>query len=98
MSSNNKDLAKTAKQELLRQLLQGARQTFENAEMLFSEACLLRAAGFLSRALFLHQISLEECGKVEILGGWATALLMGHDVDPVRVKKAMASHAHKNRA
>jgi AbiV family abortive infection protein len=32
-----------------------------------------------------------------MLGGWATSLLMGHEVDAARVKKAMASHASKNR-
>jgi hypothetical protein len=52
--------------ELLRKLVSGAQKTFENAELLFQEASLLRGAGFLSRALFLHQISLEECAKIRI--------------------------------
>lgn len=53
---------------LLSELLRGVEKTFENAEALFREASLLAQARCLSRALFLHQISLEECGKIEILG------------------------------
>jgi AbiV family abortive infection protein len=83
---------------LLSELLRGVEKTFENAEALFREASLLTQARCLSRALFLHQISLEECGKIEILGGWATSLLMGHTVDLGKVTRALASHASKNRA
>ena len=32
-----------------------------------------------------------------MLGAWATSILMGYKVDGAKVKKAMASHAHKNR-
>jgi hypothetical protein len=45
---------------------------FENAESLYKEAEALRQAGFLARAAFLHQISMEECAKIDMLGGWAT--------------------------
>ncbi|MCE1968386.1 AbiV family abortive infection protein, partial [Enterobacter hormaechei] len=52
-----------------------------NAEDLFREAAVLFACKAYSRALFLHQISMEECGKIEILGGWACSQLMGHEVN-----------------
>ena len=83
---------------VLRDLVSGAQKIFENAESLFNEARLLRANGFFIRALVLHQISLEECAKIEILGGWATGLLMGHQVDMKKLEGVMASHAHKNRS
>src|SRR5260370_41359928 len=82
---------------LLREIVRGAQKTFENAEALFKEASLLGNAGFLSRALFLHQISLEECAKIEMLGTYATSLLMGHNINFGKVRAAMVSHSHKNR-
>jgi AbiV family abortive infection protein len=82
---------------LLAELTHGAEKVFENAEALYREASILKGSGALNRALFLHQISLEECAKLEMLGGWATSLLMGHEVDSAKVKKAMASHVNKNR-
>ena len=42
----------------------GAEKTFDNAERLFHEAELLAKGGAVARALCLHQISLEECSKV----------------------------------
>jgi AbiV family abortive infection protein len=93
MSETNDAIDKT----LLAELTSGAEKTFENAEALYKEACILKDSGALSRALFLHQISLEECAKLEMLGAWATSLLMGYKVDGAKMKKAMASHSHKNR-
>ena len=93
----DKSPAKAIDKSLLSELVRGGQKTFENAETLYKEASLLREAGSLSHALFLHQISLEECAKIEILGGWATSMLMGHEVDLDKVTKALASHAHKNR-
>lgn len=82
---------------LLAELTRGAEKVFENAEALYREASILRDNGALNRALFLYQISLEECAKLEMLGAWVTSLLMGHEVDSIKVTKAMASHANKNR-
>src|SRR5438105_4346093 len=82
---------------LLQEIRTGAEKSFRNAEALYNEARLLSESGALSRALFLHQISLEECAKIEILGAWATSLLMGHTVDVAKLKRAFASHASKNR-
>jgi AbiV family abortive infection protein len=46
-------------------LVGGAEKTFENAEKLYFEAMLLAKAGATAQALCLHQISLEECNKIE---------------------------------
>jgi AbiV family abortive infection protein len=81
---------------VLGELVAGVQKIFENAESLFNEAQLLMANGFFIRALVLHQISLEECAKIEILCGWATALLMGHQPDLKKLEGVMASHARKN--
>ena len=70
---------------LLSELARGAQKTFDNADALYREAKLLGAAGALDRALFLHQISLEECAKIEIMGAWVTSLLAGYTVDEKRV-------------
>jgi AbiV family abortive infection protein len=76
----------------------GAQLAFANAGQLHREADVLRRSGSMSRALFLHQISLEECGKIEIIGGWATNLLLGGEVDIPRMTKAFRSHEAKNYA
>lgn len=83
---------------LLVALAEGAKKSFENAEQLWYEAITLHQSGSRSRALFLHQISLEECGKIEMLGGWATSILMGHDVDMAKVTAALVRHQSKNNA
>ncbi|WP_371113488.1 AbiV family abortive infection protein [Nitrosospira multiformis] len=48
--------------------MEGAKKTYRNVEELFQEASILHDHRALNRALFLHQISLEECGKIEMLG------------------------------
>ena len=82
---------------MLSELARGAQKTFDNADALYREAKLLSAAGALGRALLLHQISLEECAKIETLGAWATSLLAGYSVDEKKVLAGFASHAKKNR-
>lgn len=94
--SYEKTLSSRERKDLLSELARGAKKTFENAEQLFQEASLLRDKGALSRALFLHQISMEECAKVELLGTWATSLLMGVDVDVTKLSAKLASHKAKN--
>jgi len=83
---------------LLNELIRGAREAFSNAEKLYVEASLLHKNGALTRSLFLHQISMEECAKVDLLGGWATSLLMGTPVNVAKLARAMASHKAKNRS
>ena len=78
------------------QLARGAALAFANAEDLFREAAALFACKAYSQTLFLHQISMEECGKIEILGGWATSHLMGHSFDVKKIESALASHKAKN--
>jgi AbiV family abortive infection protein len=92
------DAAKKKRDGQLRTLAEGAAKSFENAEALYREATILREHGCTSRALFLHQISLEECGKIEIIGGWATSILAGHKVDVSKLAKVMANHKSKNSA
>jgi AbiV family abortive infection protein len=82
---------------LLSELARGAEKIFANAEALCREAKLLSAIGGLSRALFLHQISLEECAKIQTIGAWATSLLAGLPIDQKEVLAEFASHKEKNR-
>jgi AbiV family abortive infection protein len=94
-----KDLLTTGGRDAqLRALSQGASKALENAVDLFEEAYLLRSHGAFSRALFLHQISLEECSKIELLGAWSTSVLMGREVDFGKLSSALATHKAKNYA
>jgi AbiV family abortive infection protein len=82
---------------LFSELVRGGHMIFENAEALYREARVLGEAGSVSRALFLHQISLEECAKIESVGPWATSLLAGLPVDGKKVAVGLTRHANKNR-
>lgn len=75
----------------------GVRLALANAEELCEEAQVLARRGRRARALFLHQISLEECAKIDTLGAWATSLLAGHEIDREKVLAAMRRHAGKNK-
>lgn len=55
-------------------LVRGAEKTFHNAERLFHEADILAKGGAVARAFCLHQISLDECSKVNDFGAWAVSL------------------------
>lgn len=79
-------------------LVRGAEKTFDNAERLFYEAELLAKAGAVARALCLHQISLEECSKVNNLGAWAVSLVLGFEVDQKKVLATFGRHAAKNKS
>ncbi|WP_311028624.1 AbiV family abortive infection protein [Mesorhizobium koreense] len=79
-------------------LVRGAEKTFDNAERLFFEAELLARAGAVARALCLHQISLEECSKVNNLGAWAVSLVLGLEVNQKKVLAAFGRHAAKNKS
>jgi len=78
-------------------LARGVEKTFENAESLYREARILAKAGATARALFLHQISLEECSKMESMGACAVSLLWGLEVDQRKILAAFARHSSKNR-
>lgn len=79
-------------------LVRGAEKTFDNTERLFREAEILAESGAVARALCLHQISLEECSKVNNLGAWAVSLVLGFEVDQKKVLAAFGRHAAKNRS
>lgn len=80
----------------LSELVHGAALALANAKDLFREGTALLACGAFSRALFLHQISMEECAKAEMLGWWATAHLMGEPVDLTKMRACLARHKAKN--
>jgi AbiV family abortive infection protein len=84
--------------EILNALRVGAEKSFLNAEQLFKEASILAEHGAVCRAYFLHQISLEECAKVDILTSTSFSVTAGIEIDFARVKKIISSHSHKNRA
>jgi len=79
-------------------LVRGAEKMFDNAERLYFEAELLAKAGATARALCLHQISLEECSKIENMGAWATSLLSGLEVDQSKILAAFRRHSSKNQS
>ncbi|MDY0167733.1 MAG: AbiV family abortive infection protein [Thermoguttaceae bacterium] len=88
--------ADKTKDPVLSELARGASLAFANAVDLLREAKALSACGAYSRALFLHQISLEECGKTEMIGWWATGHLMGTTVDFGKMRARFSSHKAKN--
>jgi len=79
-------------------LIDGACLVYENAEELYYEAELLAENGALSRAYFLHQISLEECGKLEIIGAAIMDVVTESRFDEKLFRKNIRSHKAKNYA
>jgi AbiV family abortive infection protein len=79
-------------------LMRGAEKTFENAERLYFEGEILAKVGATARALCLHQISLEECSKIENIGAWATSLLCGFEVDQEKILASFRRHSSKNKS
>lgn len=84
--------------ERVRRYADGAALIFKNAEALYNEAQLLGQAGYFARATVLHQISMEECSKIDTLGAAATSILLGHGVDETHLTKAFRNHKAKNHA
>lgn len=78
-------------------LIEGAMKTIKNADELFDEARVLANAGHVARAFLLHQISLEECGKAELLYVSLSEVLRGQPVDLKQLSKVLAKHAAKNK-
>ena len=81
---------------LLAEFARGGELIFDNAEQLYREARILRDHGAFSRALCLHQLSNEECGKLELLGGYAMTITLGDDVDLAQMAKTFRDHEAKN--
>lgn len=88
---------KTTGEAPLKVLITGAEKMFDNAERLFLEADILSKAGGIARPLFLHQISLEECSKINTLGAWAMSLLLGLDVNEKKILATFGRHEAKNK-
>jgi len=82
--------------KLFAELVRGAELAFANAEQLFQEAELLRERKHFARSAFLHQISMEECAKVDMIGEAATSLILGHAVKMKGLLKGMRDHKQKN--
>lgn len=80
----------------LDELMRGALLAFDNADALYNEAQLLRTSGAFARALTLHQISMEECSKLDILCAAATSIVMGHPVDMDKLAGRLRQHKVKN--
>lgn len=82
--------------QLFAELVRGAELAFANAEQLFEEAELLREHKHFARSIFLHQISMEECAKVDMIQAAATTLTFGRPVDMKRLAHDMRDHKQKN--
>jgi AbiV family abortive infection protein len=82
----------------LAELKRGGELAFANAQQLFREGKLLREHGAIARAACLHQLSNEECGKVELLGWCAMSSVLGRDVDRTRLSRVLRDHKAKNYA
>lgn len=96
--TDGKSPAAANTQAIIQELARGAEKVFENAEQFYQEALILGGAGHLSRALFLHQISTEECAKVETLGACAASHMLGHPTDLKKLTAFFRSHEKKNRS
>ncbi|RZI31150.1 AbiV family abortive infection protein [Pseudomonas orientalis] len=78
-------------------LIDGAQKVFENADRLFYEAGVLADVGAFPRGYLLHQISLEECGKIEILCAAILSHLIGKEVDVKSLSRVFRRHESKNK-
>jgi len=78
-------------------LIDGALSVFENADRLFYEAGVLAEVEAFSRGYLLHQISLEECGKIEMLCAAVCTCLLGNEVDVKSLSRAFRRHEGKNK-
>jgi AbiV family abortive infection protein len=84
--------------ERIQRYRHGAQLIFENAEALYEEAQTLGTAGSYPRAAVLHQLSMEECAKIDMLGAYVTSCLLGRTVDEARIERAFREHRVKNYA
>ncbi|MDO7903395.1 AbiV family abortive infection protein [Pseudomonas sp. K1(2024)] len=88
----------TAEQEAFAlKLIDGALSIFENADRLFYEGGVLADVGAFPRAYLMHQISMEECGKIEILCAAVVQCLSGGEVSVKGISSAFRRHESKNK-
>lgn len=78
------------------EIARGARLIFDNAEALYNEAQVLRFNKSFARAVTLHQISMEECSKVDMLGAAVAGLHYGMSIDLDKLARQMSRHETKN--
>jgi len=83
--------------ELAQTLIDGLERTVQNANELYDEAVHLTGKGAVARAVLLHQISLEECGKADMLCVAVFSLLRGAKIDMKRLTRAFSRHEAKNK-
>jgi AbiV family abortive infection protein len=81
----------------IQMLMDGLFKTFQNADELYDEAHYLAERGSLARAVLLHQISLEECGKAEMLCVAIFSAFRGEAVDMKQLRRSFSRHEGKNR-
>lgn len=81
---------------LLNEIHRGAKLAFENAEQLYKEAEILGTGRAFCRAVCLHQISIEECSKIDMLAATAMSMLMGYPIDLAKLAQSMRNHKVKN--
>jgi AbiV family abortive infection protein len=84
--------------KIIANLVAGLELTIENAKSLFNEAEILKAHGAIHRAVFLHQISMEECAKVEMISSVLLEYIVNAKIDLETLKRRVSSHENKNRA
>jgi AbiV family abortive infection protein len=84
--------------KLAQTLIDGLAKVFQNADELYDEALHLAGMGATARALLLHQISLEECGKADMLCTSVFVLLRGGKNDMKRLVRNFKNHKAKNEA
>lgn len=82
----------------MRRYIQGAELVHSNAAALYDEAHILGKVGSFARASVLHQISMEECSKVDTLGAVVVSLLGGQEVDETSLTNSFRNHKAKNYA
>ncbi|WP_313426024.1 AbiV family abortive infection protein [Stenotrophomonas rhizophila] len=82
----------------MRRFIEGAELIHSNAAALYDEAQILGQTGAFARAAVLHQISMEECSKVETLGAVVVSILGGKEVDEASLTKKFRDHKAKNYA
>jgi AbiV family abortive infection protein len=95
-STDNQPAGDENLSERIGKYLHGAQVIFENAEALYDEAQILGQAGSYARSAVLHQISMEECAKIDLLGASATSILMGFEIDEERIARVFRDHKAKN--
>lgn len=82
----------------LAEFVRGGELIFDNAERLYQEACILTEHAAFARAWALHQLSNEECGKLDIICSAAWMLVIGKPVDFKELEKTLSKHENKNHA